>query len=324
MSEKEESLFEASLEVGHDENDRLDVFIAEKIPHGLSRSRIQDLIASEDVLVNGKASKPSYRVRQGDKIQVTVPKPEPWDVLPQAIPLSIVYEDEELLVVNKARGMVVHPAAGHREGTLVNAVLAHCPHLKGIGGQERPGIVHRLDKDTTGLIVVAKTEIAMRRLQEDIRERRVKRQYIALVKGFVRGPRGIIDAPLGRNPYDRKKMAIVASGKPAVTDYEVLTNFGMEYTLVLANLRTGRTHQIRVHMAHLRHPVVGDPVYARSKDALGLSGQALHAVKLGFNKPSTGEYLEFTASIPDDFGKVLDQLMTEYREDIPQWLMRLM
>lgn len=299
---------------------RLDTCIASMLPAELSRARVQALIKTGNVLLNGKASKASARVKTGDVVEITVPPQEPWDVTPEDIPLDVVYQDEDMLVINKSRGMVVHPGAGHRGGTLVNAVLNLCPDLPRIGGEVRPGIVHRLDKDTTGLLVVAKTESALRSLQKQIKEGQAARVYLALCKGRFGLSSGTVDAPIGRHPRDRKRMAVVNAGRSAVTEYRVMVGFGNEYSLILARLRTGRTHQIRVHMAYLRHPVVADPVYSRTKGELGLRSQALHAFELGFTKPSTGEYVEFTALPPADFMNALKTLSRRYKEELPQWL----
>jgi 23S rRNA pseudouridine1911/1915/1917 synthase len=302
------------------QGERLDVYLSRRLSGEFSRSRIQVLIDEDNILLNGERPKASARLRPGDVMQVTVPAPREWDVAPEDIPLEVVYEDDDILVINKPRGMVVHPAAGHWEGTLVNAVLSRCPGLRGIGGEVRPGIVHRLDKDTTGLLVVAKDEKALRDLQAQLKERKVKRQYVALLRGRLKDSAGTVNAPIGRHPVRRKKMAVVPSGRPAVTDYEVLARFGDEYTLVLARLRTGRTHQIRVHFAHLGHPVAGDPVYSRGEGELGLGGQALHAARLGLYKPSGGDYVEFTAPLPGDFRSALETLEKTYKEESPKWL----
>ncbi len=302
--------------------ERLDAYLSCRLSGEFSRSRIQSLIDEGNVLLNGAKPKASAKVRPGDVMEVTVPPPKVWDVLPEDIPLDVIHEDDDILVINKPRGMVVHPAAGHWEGTVVNAVLNRCPGLTGIGGEVRPGIVHRLDKDTTGLLVVAKHEKSLRDLQGQTKERKVKRQYVALLRGRLKDSSGTVDAPIGRHPVQRKKMAVVPSGRPAVTDYQVLARFGDEYTLVLARLRTGRTHQIRVHFAHLGHPVAGDPVYSRGKGELGLAGQALHAARLGLYNPSSGEYVEFEAPLPGDFRSALATLEKRYKEESPEWLRR--
>lgn len=299
---------------------RLDVYLATRLSGEFSRSRVQSLIGEGNVLLNGACPKASTKVKLGDVVDVTVPPPREWDVAPEDIPLDVIYEDQHILIINKPRGMVVHPAAGHWEGTLVNAVLSRCPGLSGIGGEIRPGIVHRLDKDTTGLLVVAKDEKSMKGLQGQIKDRKVKRQYVALLRGRLFDNSGTVDAPIGRHPVNRKRMAVVPTGRPAVTDFEVIARFGQEYTLVLAKLRTGRTHQIRVHFSHLGHPVAGDPVYSRGKGELGLEGQALHAVRLGLFRPLDGEYVEFSAPLPGDFLNALANLEKRYGEELPKWL----
>ncbi len=303
--------------------ERLDVYASSRSSGAFSRSRLQSLVEEGHVLLNGSITKASARLRPGDLIEVTLPAPVSWDLVPEEIPLNIVYEDEKLLVINKARGMVVHPAAGHRRGTLANAILSHCPDLRGIGGEIRPGIVHRLDKDTTGLLVVAKDEEGLRDLQRQIKDREVRRHYVALCKGRFKTLSGTVDAPIGRSPQDRKKMAVTERGRQAVTDYQVLTTFGNEYSLVSCYLRTGRTHQIRVHMAHVKHPVVGDPAYSRTKGELGLQGQALHAVGLGFLHPQSGRFMGFLAPLPQDFFSALENLERKYKEELPQWLLEI-
>lgn len=299
---------------------RLDVYLASAPASQISRSRAQSLIDDGFVLVNGIRPKASTKVREGDVVDVTEPPLRQWDVAPEDIPLDVVYEDQHILVISKSRGMVVHPAAGHWSGTLANAILSRCPNLRGIGGEVRPGIVHRLDKDTTGLLVVAKDEQSMRDLQEQIKARKVKRQYVALLRGRLAADSGTIDAPIGRHPVNRKKMAVVPNGRAAVTDYEVIARFGQEYTLVSAELRTGRTHQIRVHFSHLGHPVAGDPVYSRGKGELHLAGQALHAMRLGLFRPQDGEYVEFSAPLPQDLREALTALERRYKEELPAWL----
>lgn len=303
----------------HGIGQRLDSY-ASAIAPGLSRSRVQALLSQGNVLLNGRVAKASTRLSAGDAIEITVPPPVKWDVEAEDIPLDVVYEDERILVINKDRGVVVHPAAGHRKGTLVNAILNRCPDLKGIGGEIRPGIVHRLDKDTTGLLVVAKDEEALCALQSQIKDRTAKREYLALTKGRLPADSGIVDAPIARDQRDRKRMAVRPGGREAVTAFEVVTRFGNEYTLLVAKLRTGRTHQIRVHMAHLKHPVVGDPVYSRTKGELGMDGQALHAFKLGLVMPKTDRYVEFSAPLPDDFRNALETLERRYKEELPVWL----
>ncbi len=292
---------------GEHEGTRLDIFISSLSPD-LTRTRVQKLIGEGEARVNGKPSKSNYKVRKGDRVAVTVPEPEMLEVKAQEIPLDIVYEDQDLIVVNKPQGMVVHPAAGNYSGTLVNALLEHCDDLSGINGVIRPGIVHRIDKDTSGLLVAAKNDRTHLHLAKQIKEHTVARKYIALVHGNITEPAGIIDAPIGRNPRDRKKMAVITrNSKPAVTRYRVLERFG-DYTLVECTLETGRTHQIRVHMTYLGHPVVGDPVYGLGKNPLGMAGQALHAFLLGFIHPTTGKYMEFEVDLPRYFQELIAKL----------------
>jgi 23S rRNA pseudouridine1911/1915/1917 synthase len=294
---------------------RLDKYVAQMVPD-LSRSRAQKLIEEGLVTVNGGNVKPSYRVEIGDLIAVRIPPPEPTEVKPEAIPLDIVYEDEDIIVVNKPAGMVVHPAYGHRTGTLVNAVLAHCPDLAGVEGGQRPGIVHRLDKDTSGLIIVAKHDAARRHLQRQFKRREVRKVYVALLEGRLEPAQGVIEAPIGRDKKRRKRMAVVEGGREARTEYRVVEYFGgrpgkasRPYTLVEAEPKTGRTHQVRVHFASIGHPLAGDPVYGFRKQRLsGLRRQFLHARTLGFRLPGSGEYVELTAELPDDLRVVLEEL----------------
>jgi 23S rRNA pseudouridine1911/1915/1917 synthase len=296
---------------GH-EGARLDRVLADRLPD-ISRSYAADLIEGGHVTVNGRAVlKPAYKVRAGDYISVAVPAPRPAGVQAEQIPLNIVYEDADLLVIDKPAGMVVHPAPGHEAGTLVNAVLAHVPELElDMGGESRPGIVHRLDKDTSGLMVVAKHRAAHEYLSKQMASRTMLKEYLAMVQGRPEPPKGVIDAPIARDPRNRQRMAVVEGGRPARTRYVVERYLG-GWALVRATLETGRTHQIRVHMAAMGHPVVGDPVYGRGtlKDAerLGLHRQFLHAHRLGFNLPSTGEWREFTSPLPQDLQQVLEKL----------------
>jgi 23S rRNA pseudouridine1911/1915/1917 synthase len=285
---------------------RLDHFLAGREPF-LSRSQVQRLMDKGLVLVNARQARPSLRLRAGDLIRMTVPPPEEVALTPEAIPLDIVYEDEDLLVVNKPAGLVVHPAAGHYKGTMVNALLDHCPDLSGIGGYLRPGIVHRLDKDTSGLLLVSKSDLAHQGLSAGLKDRRIKRKYLALVCGEVRSGQGLIDAPLGRDPKDRKRIAVVAGGRLARTHFLVKERFP-GYTLLDVELETGRTHQIRVHLAYAGYPVAGDPVYGQRRNPLSLPGQALHAYRITFNHPRTGELLTFEAPLPPVFSAVLDLL----------------
>ncbi|NLW17513.1 MAG: RluA family pseudouridine synthase [Firmicutes bacterium] len=274
----------------------------------LSRSQIQRLIGEGRVQVDGlHVDKSSHRLRGGEEVIITVPPPRPLEVVAEQIPLTIVYEDAYLAVINKPQGMVTHPGPGNYSGTLVNALLYHMSDLSGINGVLRPGIVHRLDKDTSGLLVVAKNDLAHQRLAAQLKARQVERGYLALVHGNIKQERGTINAPIARHPVLRKQMAVIATGREAITHYQVRERFG-DYTLVELQLETGRTHQIRVHMAHLGHPVVGDPVYGPKKVAFNLSGQLLHAWRLGFSHPITQEIMRFSADIPPHFQKVLDRL----------------
>lgn len=289
---------------------RLDVFLAGEIEE-LTRSYIQKLITEGMAAVNGEAARASYRVRAGDLVILQVPEPEGLEVKAEPIPLDIYYEDADVIVVNKPRGMVVHPAEGNYSGTLVNALLYHCRDLSGINGVMRPGIVHRLDKDTSGLIMVAKNDAAHLSLAQQLKDRLVTRRYLALVHGRVKEQAGVVDAPVGRDPRDRKKMAVVEkNAKHAVTNYHVLRRFN-DYTYLELKLETGRTHQIRVHMAYIGHPVVGDPKYGPARPHFGLDGQFLHAAVLGFKHPRTGEYLEFEAPLPEVLQKILEKLTLE-------------
>ncbi|RDV82933.1 RluA family pseudouridine synthase [Ammonifex thiophilus] len=285
---------------------RLDVYLARNLPEN-SRSYLQRLINEGYVQVGGRKVKPSYRVKSGEEIMVFLPPAEAPEVEPEPIPLEIIYEDEDLLVVNKPRGMVVHPGAGHKRGTLVNALLYHCRNLSGINGVLRPGIVHRLDKDTSGLLVVAKNDEAHLSLSAQLKERRVLKEYWALVYGEVKPAQGRIEAPIGRHPRHRQKMAVVAGGRPAVTRYEVVEYFP-GYTLLKVQPETGRTHQIRVHLHYLGHPIVGDLKYGPARPHLGLEGQFLHAGVLGFTHPRTGEFLRFEAPLPPELERVLAKL----------------
>ena len=286
---------------------RLDVYAA-TLPGIVSRTMAQRLIEGGDLTVDGRSARPSLRLAGGERIAYSVTPPEPAAAEPEAIPLEILYEDDDLLVVDKPRGMVVHPAAGNRRGTLVNAVLAHAGKLSGIGGVTRPGIVHRLDKDTSGVMVIAKNDFAHLELAAQFKAHSLDRRYLALVRGHLPTAEGTVESNIGRHPKQRKKMAVVtAGGKPAVTHWRVLAEFP-GYTLIEARLETGRTHQIRVHLSHLGHPVAGDPVYGGKAGELGLQGQALHAAVLGFRHPRTGEMLSFRTAPPADFQAALASL----------------
>jgi len=294
-----------------DENIRIDRFIASHL-EGVTRSHIQKLIDDGFVLVDGKIVKSNYKLKNGQNIEVTVPKAKQLDIKAEDIKLDIVYEDEHMLVVNKPQNMVVHPAAGNYEGTLVNALMHHCgDSLSGINGVIRPGIVHRIDKDTSGLLLVAKDDETHIGLSEQIKEHSLTRKYIAIVHGNFKNDEGTVDAPIGRHPTDRKKMCITEkNSKNAVTHYKVLQRF-MEYTLVECKLETGRTHQIRVHMASLGHPVMGDKTYGVKKEKYNLTGQLLHAKIVGFVHPITKEYMEFETEIPERFKKFLNRAEKE-------------
>lgn len=273
---------------------------------GESRSLVQMLIKKQAVLVNGEKTKANYKVKTGDELSYEIEEPEELSVTPENIPLDIYYEDADVLVVNKPQGMVVHPSAGHSTGTLVNALLYHCTDLSGINGVIRPGIVHRIDKDTSGLLMVAKNDAAHESLSEQLKAKTSDRIYLALVHGDIKHQKGTIEAPIGRAKEDRKKMAVVADGKEARTHFEVLERFG-DYTLVKCELDTGRTHQIRVHMKYIGHPLAGDPKYGPKNTLVG-NGQFLHASELGFLHPRTGEALHFKAPLPENFEAALKQL----------------
>ncbi len=290
-----------------EDNLRIDKFLTASL-NDFTRSRIQKLIDGELVTVSGKAVKASYKLKAGEEIEVVIPDAQSLDAVGENIPLDIVYEDDCMLVVNKPQGMVVHPAAGNYSGTLVNALLYYCPDtLSGINGEKRPGILHRIDKDTSGLLLVAKNDIAHQGLSEQIKAHSLKREYRALVWGNIKEDSGTIDAPIGRHPTQRKKMTITdKNSKNAVTHYEVLERFS-GYTYISCRLETGRTHQIRVHMSSKGHPVVGDKTYG-VKDKFNLSGQLLHAHSVGFIHPVTGKYMEFMRDVPDYFVEVLRRL----------------
>lgn len=270
-----------------------------------SRSQIQRWIEDGHVKVNDQPVKPKYKLAVGDVVTIEPEKPKKIDLVPENIPLDIVYEDDDVIVVNKPQGMVVHPAPGHPDHTLVNALLYHSP-LSTINGEFRPGIVHRIDKDTSGLLMVAKNDMAHRSLAAQLKAKTNEREYVALVHGVIKEDRGTIDAPLGRSPKDRKKQAVVADGRHAVTHFKVLKRY-QHYTLVSCRLETGRTHQIRVHMKYIGHPLAGDPLYGPRKTLPG-NGQYLHARLLGFKHPRTGKQLTFTAPLPSYFQKMLDKL----------------
>ena len=288
-------------------NQRLDAFLASSLD-GLTRSQATRLIESGEVAVNGRAVSKSYKLAGGEDIAVTLPEPEPVEAVPQDIPLDVVYEDADVIVVNKPSGMVVHPAPGHPDGTLVNALLYHCAGtLSGIGGALRPGIVHRIDRDTSGLIIVAKNDAAHQYLSAQLADHTLARTYECIVVGALREDRGTVDAPIARHPTDRKRMAVVAGGREAVTHWEVIARYP-GYTHVRCRLETGRTHQIRVHMAYIGHPILGDTVYGAKKEVPGLTGQCLHAVGLRFLHPRTHEVVELSCPLPDEFTRMLQKI----------------
>ena len=283
---------------------RLDKAVADLTE--LSRGLANEQIKNGQILVNGLAKKAKYAVKEGDVISYEVPEPEVVEYVAEDLPLEIVYQDEDVAVVNKPQGMVVHPSAGHTSGTLVNALMYHIKDLSGINGVLRPGIVHRIDKDTSGLLMIAKNDQAHLALADELKDKKSLRKYWAIVHGNLPNDRGVIEAPIGRSEKDRKKQAVTAKGKPALTRFQVLERFG-DYTLVELQLETGRTHQIRVHMAYIGHPVAGDEAYGPRKTLKG-HGQFLHARTLGFTHPRTGEVLEFTAEAPAIFQETLDKL----------------
>ena len=288
-------------------NQRLDAFLASSLD-GLTRSQATRLIESGEVAVNGRAVSKSYKLAGGEDIAVTLPEPEPVEAVPQDIPLDVVYEDADVIVVNKPSGMVVHPAPGHPDGTLVNALLYHCAGtLSGIGGALRPGIVHRIDRDTSGLIIAAKNDAAHQYLSAQLADHTLARTYECIVVGKLREDRGTVDAPIARHPTDRKRMAVVAGGREAVTHWEVIARYP-GYTHVRCRLETGRTHQIRVHMAYIGHPILGDTVYGAQKEVPGLTGQCLHAVGLRFLHPRTHEVVELSCPLPEEFTRMLQKI----------------
>lgn len=296
----------------NDDNIRLDKFISLSMPE-LSRTLIQQYIKEGNVLVNGKTEKASYKIKLHDDIEITLPDNKEMDVLPENIPLDIVYEDKDVIVVNKPTGMIVHPSSGIYSGTLVNALLYHCQDLSGINGVLRPGIVHRIDKETSGLLMIAKNDKAHQSLSKQLKEHSVTRRYVALVHGIIPHSHGKINAPIGRDVNDRQKMAVTkTNSKEAITNFTVLKRYD-DMSLIECRLETGRTHQIRVHMAYIGYPVYGDPKYGFKRDDQK-NGQFLHAKKLGFIHPATGEYLEFESPLPDFFAEKLKELEGDRNE----------
>ncbi|MBC5797798.1 MAG: RluA family pseudouridine synthase [Sphaerospermopsis sp.] len=294
-----------------EKTERLDRYLSSAIPD-LSRSRVQQLIEQGHVQVNDQVcTSKKINLKLGDRICLEIPAVQPLELVAEDIPLDILYEDEQLLILNKPAGLVVHPAPGHADGTLVNALLAHCPNLPGIGGVQRPGIVHRLDKDTTGAIAIAKTDIAYQHLQAQLQAKTARREYLGVVYGAPKTESGTVDLPIGRHPQDRKKMAIVPieeGGRSAITHWQVKERLG-NYTLIHFQLETGRTHQIRVHSAKIGHPIVGDPVYGSGRSVgVNLPGQALHAWRLKLQHPISGDWVEVTAPLPQTFTKLLEVL----------------
>lgn len=292
------------LQLG-EQSGRIDKVLSQELAD-YSRSQIQQWLKDERVMVNGITVKANYKVKAGDQVTITVPEPTVLELTPENIPLEIVYEDEDVAVVNKPQGMVVHPSAGHPNGTLVNALLFHMQNLSSINDVIRPGIVHRIDKDTSGLLMIAKNDFAHESLAKQLKEKTSLRKYVALVHGVIPHEKGVIDAPIGRSKTDRKMQAVIEEGKPAVTHFQVLERFA-DFTLVELQLETGRTHQIRVHMKYIGYPLAGDPVYGPKKTLPG-KGQFLHAQVLGFEHPRTGEFLTFTAPLPEVFQKTLEKL----------------
>lgn len=285
---------------------RADVALAALLE--ITRSNMQRLLEEGRAVKGGKVLKSNYKVKLGDEIIVELPEPQPLDVQPENIPLDIIYEDEDVVVVNKARGMVVHPAAGNYTGTLVNALLYHCHNLSGINGVIRPGIVHRLDKDTSGIMICAKNDAAHLSLSEQIQNKTAQRTYLAVVRGNIKNDSGTIETQIARDKNDRKKMAVVTEGgRQAITEYEVMERFG-KYTIVKCRLKTGRTHQIRVHMEYLGYPLVGEPKYSPMKTPFSINGQALHSLTLSFVHPRTHEQMSFEAPLPEDMKKIVTRL----------------
>lgn len=295
------------LYVDEEDNIRLDYYLSQELDE-VSRTYIQRIIKDRLVEVNGLLKKPSYLVKEGDKIILNLPKPKVLDIIAENIPLDIIYEDEDIVIVNKPQDMVVHPAPGNYTGTMVNALLYHIDNLSSINGIIRPGIIHRLDKDTSGLLVVAKNNNAHRFISDQLKDRTVYKEYIALVHGIVKEDKGKINASIGRDPKNRKKMAVISTNsKEAITHFEVLNRYE-KYTLVKVLLETGRTHQIRVHFSYKNHWIIGDPLYSKGKNEFNLDKQLLHARKLGFIHPTTNQYIEFESEIPEGFREIIEKI----------------
>ena len=294
--------------IAQESGERIDALLA-RSEETLTRSAAQKLLDAGQVSVNGKAVRKNYKCQSGDTVRFSLPEPEETELVAQDIPLDVVFEDNDVIVINKPRGMVVHPAAGHPDGTLVNALMHYCgDSLSGIGGEKRPGIVHRIDKDTSGLLIVAKNDLAHLGLSEQLKDRSLSRVYEAVVRGRLREDSGTIDAPIGRHPLDRKRMAVTdKNSRSAVTHWEVIARYP-GYTHVRCRLETGRTHQIRVHMAYIGHPILGDTVYGAKKEVPGLTGQCLHAVGLRFLHPRTHEVVELSCPLPDEFTRMLQKI----------------
>jgi len=290
---------------------RLDVFIASKFDDK-TRSYFQGIIEGETVTVNGKCRKSNYKLKLAESVALDIPEAVELNIKAEEIPLDVLYEDGDVIVINKPQDMVVHPAPGNYSGTLVNALLNHCKDLSGINGVIRPGIVHRIDKDTSGALIVAKNDNSHNALAKQFKEHTITRSYLAIVEGIIKTDEGTIDQPIGRHPKDRIKMGVVESGKKAVTHYKVIERF-TSHTLVECNLETGRTHQIRVHMAKIGHPLVGDLIYGYKKQSFNLKGQVLHAKRLGFIHPSTNKYMEFDSPLPAYFEKLISKLRKELK-----------
>ena len=299
-----------SLIIKDEQTQRIDSYLAKKT--GFSRVTIQRLIEDNKILVNNKKTKPSYKIQIGDEITIEEEKPKEISLVAQEIPIEIIYEDKDIIVVNKPKGMVVHPANGNPDGTLVNAIMAICKDsLSGIGGEIRPGIVHRLDKDTSGLLIVAKNDKAHINLSEQLKNHEIKKTYIVLVRGVVKENEATINMPIGRSIKDRKKMAVTKTGKNAVTHFKVIERFN-KYTLLEVNIETGRTHQIRVHLSQIGYPIIGDYTYSNGKNEWGIVGQCLHAKVLEFKHPITGKQMNLEAPLPEYFENVLEQLRNKW------------